>query len=58
MKSAAFVPSGAPKARPMPENRQGRHRPNEVREMASLMPAGWNQITAWLEQLDGLCRAA
>ena len=27
-------------------------------EVASLMPASWNQIASWLQQVDGLRRAA
>jgi len=26
--------------------------------VASLMPAGWNQIAFWLKQIDGLRQAA
>ena len=29
-----------------------------TRGMASLMPAGWNQIVSWLEQIDGLRHVA
>ena len=36
----------------------GRHRPNEARKTASLMPASWNRFVLWLRVVDELRRAA
>ena len=30
----------------------------EIHDVASLVPASWNQIAGWLDQIDGLRRAA
>jgi hypothetical protein len=29
-----------------------------IQSVASLMPASWNQIVPWLQEIDGLRRAA
>jgi hypothetical protein len=53
-----FVPTDAPKARRMPEDRRGCRRPSAARELASLMPASWNHVMPWLRAVDELRRAA